>query len=243
MSYNSVPTYDPADGEKQGSTGDVSKRGMAKYVLAVGVVALAGAAAVASVRSNHKSGGTLLRQQSTSSSSSSSSSSCTERTTGPVLKGYDLVAYHQLEDGADGVTGKADIKALWGESGAEYTFHFSTVENKELFLADPKKYLPAYGGFCAWGIGEESWWTAETLGPNANPNVWKILDGRLYVFMFSDPKMRFMGELTGDDLDASGDTKKYAADGERRWSSWFPDAESEVMNTGCFWFDKYTDGK
>lgn len=47
--------------------------------------------------------------------------------------------------------------------------------NLALFEADPTAYLPQYGGFCSWGIAEEEWWTADTLGPNANPDVWEVL--------------------------------------------------------------------
>ena len=241
ISYNAVPTQDPAFGAKAASPAQSQKQKVT-YLFAVGLFAFAGVAAIAGTR--HKSSGatTNLRQ---SKAKAATPVSCTMPEAGPVMKGYDLVAYHGLDADADGVKGTESIKALWSDedSSQKYTFHFSTEENKELFLANPKKYLPAFGGFCSWGIAEESWWTATTLGPSANPNMWKMINGRLYFFMFRDPKMRFLGELTDDDLDASGNTKKYIEDGTTRWSSWYPDHEYTYLNTGCFWFNSDTDGK
>lgn len=47
----------------------------------------------------------------------------------------------------------------------------------------PTRYIPAWGGFCSWGISEEDWWTAENLGPQADPNMWLITDdGILHFF-------------------------------------------------------------
>ena len=39
-----------------------------------------------------------------------------------------------------------------------------------------------FGGFCAWGIAAETWWTKETLGPPGNPDHWELIDGALYFF-------------------------------------------------------------
>ena len=162
-------------------------------------------------------------------------SSCVDATAGPVLDGYDVVAYFSLAAGASAVLGDASLYAHYGN----YTFHFSSEENRALFLAAPYEYVPQFGGFCAWGISEESWWTKATLGPDADPNVWEVVDGKLYLFMFDKPKEKFMGELTDDDLDASADTTAYIAAGEERWSGWWE--ERHVFNTGCFWWDSSSD--
>ncbi|CAM9400890.1 unnamed protein product, partial [Laminaria digitata] len=48
---------------------------------------------------------------------------------------------------------------------------------------DPDKYLPAWGGFCSYGIAKERIWKTSNLGPFADPSKWKILsDDRLHVF-------------------------------------------------------------
>ena len=61
-----------------------------------------------------------------------------------VVGGYDVVAYHT--DGKP-MKGSSDYSATY--QGA--TWHFASMKNQELFMADPAKYAPAYGGFCAFG--------------------------------------------------------------------------------------------
>ena len=61
-----------------------------------------------------------------------------------ILAGYDTVAYHT--EGRP-VKGEADITALY--NGAIY--RFASKGNRKLFVANPAKYAPAYGGFCAYG--------------------------------------------------------------------------------------------
>src|SRR5262249_19789081 len=63
----------------------------------------------------------------------------------PGLGGYDAVAYF------------TDGKPMRG-SGYHVTVHdgvtyaFTSTEHKEMFEATPQKYLPAYGGYCAYGV-------------------------------------------------------------------------------------------
>ena len=161
--------------------------------------------------------------------------SCLGAAAGPVLSGYDVVAYFSLADGADAVAGSAAHNATSGG----YTFYFSTAANRATFETDPSAYAPQFGGFCAWGVAEESQWTKATLGPDADPNVWQIVDDKLYVFMFDKPESKFMGTLVDDDLDASGSTATYVADGDARWTAWFGD--DVAFNTGCFWWDASSD--
>ena len=162
-------------------------------------------------------------------------SSCLESGDGPVLSGYDVVAYFSLASGADAVAGSSAHNATYGG----YTFYFEGEKNRELFEADPSAYAPQYGGFCAWGIAAETQWTKATLGPDADPNVWEVIDGKLYVFMFDKPRDKFLGTLTDDDLDSSGDTATYIADGDARWEAWFGD--DIAFNTDCFWWDATSD--
>lgn len=49
--------------------------------------------------------------------------------------------------------------------------------------SNPEKYVPAFGGFCSFGVAAEPVWTAHTLGPFGDASKWTIsLDGRLHVF-------------------------------------------------------------
>jgi YHS domain-containing protein len=102
----------------------------------------------------------------------------------PVMAGYDLVEYHNLQASQDGVVGKESISHRHTNG---YLYYFSTQANKELFIQNPDKYLPKYGGFCAWGIAweyeDDGWpWAANHMGPPCGPSDgWAILsDGRLY---------------------------------------------------------------
>ncbi|MEM1399347.1 MAG: YHS domain-containing (seleno)protein [Pseudomonadota bacterium] len=96
--------------------------------------------------------------------------------TGFAVSGYDPVAFFSLEQASVGanqpqaVPGKASITAEW--NGAKWAF--ATEENKAAFLADPEKYAPAYDGHCAYGL-------AQGGKVPGNPNLWRIVDGTLYL--------------------------------------------------------------
>ncbi|WP_371224861.1 YHS domain-containing (seleno)protein [Roseovarius sp. 2305UL8-3] len=96
--------------------------------------------------------------------------------TGFAVSGYDVVAYFDLEQsevGApqpEGVPGRSDLTAEY--NGA--TFAFSTEENREKFLASPEAYAPQYDGHCAYGV-------AQGGKVPGNPNLWRIVDGKLFL--------------------------------------------------------------
>jgi YHS domain-containing protein len=91
-----------------------------------------------------------------------------------ALKGYDTVAYFTDKRP---VMGTAQNGYEW--DGARYLF--SSVKNREAFAANPDRYTPQFGGLCATGLG---------MGQKAaaDPNVWKIVDGKLYVFSSLEAK-------------------------------------------------------
>jgi len=64
---------------------------------------------------------------------------------GIALGGTDAVAYFTDEQS---VKGEAGITHTY----ADTTWQFSSTENRDLFAADPDKYVPAYGGYCACGM-------------------------------------------------------------------------------------------
>jgi YHS domain-containing protein len=86
---------------------------------------------------------------------------------GVAVKGHDPVAYFA---DARPTMGSADYIA--DADGA--TYYFASSDNRDQFLADPAKYTPAYGGFCALGI-------TRSMKVTGDPNAWKIADGRLYI--------------------------------------------------------------
>ncbi len=86
---------------------------------------------------------------------------------GGAINGYDPVAY--FTEGKP-VKGKREFQFKW--MGA--TWSFASAENRDRFQKDPEKYAPQYGGYCAWAVSHG--YTA-----SINPDVWKIVDGRLYL--------------------------------------------------------------
>ena len=84
-----------------------------------------------------------------------------------AIRGTDPVAY--FRKGA-AVKGNADHAYEW--NGA--VWHFSSAANKDAFAADPERYAPRYGGYCAWAVANG--YTAST-----DPEAWSIYDGRLYL--------------------------------------------------------------
>ena len=64
--------------------------------------------------------------------------------------GYDVVQYHFIEPYKEGgVAVRGVPEFAYNFEG--YQFWFSTKENRDLFIGDPWKYAPAWGGFCSYG--------------------------------------------------------------------------------------------
>lgn len=84
-----------------------------------------------------------------------------------AVSGYDAVAY--FTEGK-ATKGSAEFSLL--HQGVAW--RFSSAANRATFQAAPSKYAPQYGGHCAWAISQG--YTA-----SADPKVWKIVDGKLYL--------------------------------------------------------------
>jgi hypothetical protein len=56
------------------------------------------------------------------------------------------------------------------------TYWFVNAENAETFKANPKRYLPEYGGWCAYAMGLDGSLV------EVDPETFKIIDGKLYLF-------------------------------------------------------------
>ena len=87
---------------------------------------------------------------------------------GFVAEGYDVVEY--FKNNAE----KGDKKFTAEFNGVK--FKFSSKENLDVFKKSPKKYVPQYGGYCAYAIGKSSEKVA------INPKTFEIRDGKLYLF-------------------------------------------------------------
>ncbi|CAM9350487.1 unnamed protein product, partial [Heterosigma akashiwo] len=143
------------------------------------------------------------------------STACLDAGAGPVLEGYDVVAYFGLDPLDDGVQGSSEFTSVY----QGFEFYFSSKENMEKFESDPEKYVPAWGGFCAYGVAEETWWTAETMSAGVVPDAWRIIDGRL--FFFHDIGVAaWFAALLPDAI----------REGDATWNDW----GLEGYNTNCF---------
>lgn len=84
-----------------------------------------------------------------------------------AIGGYDPVAYF-----TEGKPAKGSEKFSYDYNGAKW--HFRNQQNLEVFKADPLKYSPQYGGYCAYGLSNG--YKAPT-----EPDAWTIADGKLYL--------------------------------------------------------------
>ena len=84
-----------------------------------------------------------------------------------AIKGYDTVAY--FTEGK-AVEGKSEFTTEYKEA----TWLFSSQENLDLFLANPEKYAPQYGGYCAYAVSQGQ--TAPI-----KPELFTIHEGKLYL--------------------------------------------------------------
>jgi hypothetical protein len=119
--------------------------------------------------------------------------------TGYAVSGYDVVAYRSLTQSPVGtaqpaaVPGRAEISADF--NGAR--FAFATAENRDLFLADPAKYAPQFDGHCAYGVSKGG----KVPG---NPNLWRIVDDKLYLNITSTVVGFWEEDIAGNITRADG---------------------------------------
>jgi YHS domain-containing protein len=101
----------------------------------------------------------------------------------PGLAGYDPVAYF-----TDGKPLRGSGNHVTIQDGVTYAF--TTEEHKKMFEANPQKYLPAYGGYCAYGVAVGKKFVVD-------PEAWKIVDGKLYLVMDKDIKKAWEKDIPG----------------------------------------------
>lgn len=102
----------------------------------------------------------------------------------PAVGGYDLVSYHQ-----DGGPVRGSGFNVSVHEGVSYLF--ASEENKAAFDANPEAYLPAYNGYCAFGVA---------LGQkfHTDPAVYDIVDGTLYLNLDGDIQVKWAEDKSGN---------------------------------------------
>ena len=93
------------------------------------------------------------------------------------LTGYDPVSY--FPEGG-GKPEKGHIKIAEDYQGV--TFRFASEEHRAVFKKNPEKFLPQYGGWCAWAVG------AIGKRVDADAENYELRNGKLYVF-YRDPQL------------------------------------------------------
>ena len=100
-----------------------------------------------------------------------------------AVGGYDAVAYFTENQPV-----KGDSRFSYDYKGAQW--HFASAANRDRFIAEPERYAPQYGGYCAWAVSEGS--TA-----SADPRLWKIVGGKLYLNYDADVQKKWEADIAG----------------------------------------------
>lgn len=103
---------------------------------------------------------------------------------GLAIQGYDPVAYF-TQDAA--IEGSAEFTST--HQGA--TYQFTSADNRDLFAADPAKYAPAYGGFCAYAV-------ANGYTAKVDPAAYSVVDGKLYLNYSKGVRSRWQNDVAGN---------------------------------------------
>jgi len=114
-----------------------------------------------------------------------------------ALEGYDPVSYF---DGKP-LEGNPEMKFAY----KNIAYQFASASNLAKFKLNPDKYEPAYGGWCAYAMGE----TGEKI--KIDPETFKVLDGRLYLFY------NFWGNNTLEDWKKN--EKKLKGEADLNWKN------------------------
>lgn len=99
------------------------------------------------------------------------------------VSGYDVVSYQNAKKP---LRGNGNYVAV--HDGVNYLF--ANADNQKTFEANPAKYVPAYGGYCAFGasVGKKF------IG---DPEVWRIVDGKLYLNLDAGIQVQWLKDVPG----------------------------------------------
>ncbi|MEZ5953062.1 MAG: YHS domain-containing (seleno)protein [Hyphomonas sp.] len=107
----------------------------------------------------------------------------TARFSNLAVQGYDPVAYF-----TDGMPVKGSDAFTTEYMGA--TFQFSSAANRDAFVADPAKFAPQYGGYCAWAMADGNY-------AKGDAKFWRIVDGKLYLNYNAGVQKKWVKDIPG----------------------------------------------
>lgn len=102
---------------------------------------------------------------------------------GVAIKGYDPVAYF-----TDGRPVKGDSE--FEHEYLDATWRFASAAHRDVFARDPMKYMPQYGGYCAYGV-------SKGYAVGIDPEAWKIVGGKLYLNYNHDVQKMWLEDVPG----------------------------------------------
>ena len=103
---------------------------------------------------------------------------------GIALHGFDPVAYFTQNKA---VKGEAEFTAQY----KGVTYEFASKEDQATFRANPAKYVPQYGGFCAFAV-------SKGVKADIDPRAFAINDGKLYVNYSEKALQAYQGDVKGN---------------------------------------------
>jgi len=109
-----------------------------------------------------------------------------------AVGGYDTVAYFKQGKAVPG-TSAFSTKYM----GA--TWQFASKDNLDAFVANPTAFAPQFGGYCAWAI-------AHNYTASGDPQVWSLVQGKLYLNYDRDIQAKWSKDIPG-----------YIASGNKNW--------------------------
>ena len=118
-----------------------------------------------------------------------------------ALGGYDLVAYFTTNEAMPG-------KAEYAHTLEGVTYYFASAENLAEFQQEPNRYMPKYGGYCAFAVANGK------IGVPANPERFKLYNGELLLF-FDD---QWEGKRFNTSVPWNADEQNLYVKAEKTWS-------------------------
>jgi YHS domain-containing protein len=107
---------------------------------------------------------------------------------GVGLKGHDPVAYFTV---SAPTAGRAEFSA----AHAGVTYLFASAANRDAFKANPARYAPQFGGFCAMGVALEK-------KLDGDPTAWTIANDKLYLNVNKDVQKKYLEDVAGNNKKA-----------------------------------------
>lgn len=100
-----------------------------------------------------------------------------------ALRGYDPVSFFVDDEPTLG-------EARWSVAHEGATYRFASKKNQIRFEKSPDRYLPQYGGFCAYGVSVGAKF-------DGDPRLWRIVDGKLYLNLNEDIQKAWSADVRG----------------------------------------------